>query len=304
MNKKSNYSQIIKFLFLFFCLSGCQLFSVKTEKVEPALEKKEEIKKTEEPKIGLFISGAGANTFSVIPILELFQTKNLHFDFISGTGWGAWLAAIYAKNQNVEELKWNLFKLKEKGVFGTKWFSNKKKRVKILKTLTKEILPSSLNTPFVCPALSKQGKILWFTEKRPSQAIFNCLNRLPPLFFSFGKTKAQGSLFSARSTLIYIKNSGINTLIWLKPSLSSKNLKQDPVFSIFWKELSSHLDTIKKDYLQNNKQNHEKFHTIILETKKSGFSLYDFSHLNTIMKKPLPLSTTEKIYRLKKTITH
>ena len=91
MNKKSNYSQIIKFLFLFFCLSGCQLFSVKTEKVEPAPEKKEEVKKTEEPKIGLFISGAGANTFSVVPILELFQTKNLHFDFISGTGWGAWL---------------------------------------------------------------------------------------------------------------------------------------------------------------------------------------------------------------------
>ena len=305
MKKNVKYIQIAKLLFFLFSLFGCQLISLKKEPIKPPLKtkeeaEKEESKKVEKPKIGLFISGAGANTFSVVPILELFQKQNLHFDFISGTGWGAWLAAVYAKNQSAEELKWNLFKLKEKGVFGTRWFNNKRKRVKILKALTKEILPSSLSTPFVCPALSKQGKILWFTGNKPTQALFNCLNRLPPLFFFFNKSGIQGSLFSVKPTFTYIQNSGINTLIWLKPSLSTKNFKQDPVFSIFWKELFTHLNTIQKKYLQNTEKNHQKIQTIILETKKSTFSLYDFSHLNTIMKKSLPLSTTEKVYRLKR----
>ena len=294
--KKSRKYIIINFLFLFF-LSGCQLFSLKKPVKHPPTKKEAKIEK---PKIGLFISGVGANTFSVVPILELFQKQNLYFDFLSGTGWGAWIAAVYAKNQSAEEVKWNLFKLKEQGVFGTKWFNNKRKRVKILKALTKEVLPSPLKTPFVCPALNKTGKILWFTGNKPDQAIFNCLNRLPPLFFFFNKTQIQGSLFSVKPTLTYIKKQDITDLIWLKPSFSAKNLKQDPVFSIFWKELFSHLNTLQDEYLQNTQKKTEKTHITILKTKKSAFSPYDFSYLNTIMKKSLPLSTKKKVYRLKK----
>ena len=172
----------ISILILFFCVSGCQLISTKTD---PGKKKPlDKIVSQETPKIGLFISGAGANTFSSISLLELFQKEKIYFDFIAGTGWGAWIGAVYAKNQSVDELKWNVFKLKEQGVFGTRWFKNKKKRVRILKAITKEVLSSRLHTPFVCPSLGKNNHhLLWLTERKPLQAVFNCLNMVPPLFF-------------------------------------------------------------------------------------------------------------------------
>ena len=280
---------------LIFCIAGCQLISVNKKKIKKK-KKPPEIIKEEKPKIGLFISGAGANTFSVISLLELFQKNKIHFDFISGTGWGAWLAAVYAKNQNVDELKWNLFKLKEQGVFGTKWFSNKKKRVKILTSITKEALPSPLNTAFVCPALSKKRQfILWLKEQKPALATFNCLNKLPPLFFLFENTKGYGSLFSADLTLKYMREKGMDTLIWIRPSLSLKDSPvQDITFSIFWEELTAHLNSIQKQQL------HQYPQTIILETNTSPFSLYDFFEMNTIMKSPAPLSAGTVIDKLKK----
>ena len=276
--------------FFFFYISGCQLISIKK-----TINKKPTDKTVtqEIPKIGLFISDAGANTFSAISLLELFQKQKIKFNFIAGTGWGAWIAAIYAKNQSVDELKWNVFKLKEQGVFGTRWFKNKKKRVKILKTITKEVLSSRLHTPFVCPSLGKTGQLLWMTERKPMQAVFHCLNMVPPLFFLFKKTKGYGSLFSADPTLKYIRDKGIDTIIWIKPVISLNSHEQDMTFSIFWKELASYLDHIQKQHSPKQTE------IITLETNHSAFSLYDFPDLNAIIKSPVSLRTQEKIYRLK-----
>lgn len=276
----------------FFCMSGCQLISVKKD---PAKKPPEDqtITQEEVPKIGLFISGAGANTFSSIPLLELLQKEKIQFDFIAGTGWGAWIAAVYANNQSADELKWNVFKLKEQGVFGTKWFKNKKKRVRILKTITKEVLSSRLNTSFVCPSLGKNGQLLWLRGRRPMKAVFNCLNMVPPLFFLFGKTKGYGSLFSAHLTLQYLQDRNIHTVIWIKPSVSLKSNEQDMTFSIFWKELAMYLDTIQRQHF------YKQMKIIKLDISPSSFSLYDFSELNAIMKSPVHLLNQEKIYRLK-----
>jgi hypothetical protein len=279
------------FIFFFF-MSGCQLISVKTEPTKKSSEDQTTTQK-EAPKIGLFISGAGANTFSSLPLLELFQKEKIKFDFIAGTGWGAWIAAVYANNQSVDELKWNVFKLKEQGVFGTKWFKNKKKRVRILKNITKEVLSSRLNTPFVCPSLGKKGHLLWLTERKPAQAVFNCLNRVPPLFFLFGKTKGYGSLFSAHLTLQYLQSKNIHTIIWIKPSVSLKSNEQDMTFSTFWRELDIHLDTMQTQNF------YREMKIIRLDISHALFSLYDFSELSAIMKSPVPLLSQEKVYRLK-----
>ena len=295
---KNKMFQIIAIFILFCGLSGCQLISFNKKKTKTPVDKK--INQEVKSKIGLFISGAGANTFSAISLLELLQKEKIYFDFFAGTGWGAWLAAFYAKNQSVDEIKWNLFKLKEKGIFDRKWFDNKTKQVKLLKVLTKEILSSPLHTSFVCPALDKEGRILWMTERKPALAVFSCINKLPPLFFSFNQALGQGSLFSAELTMKYMQERGITTLIWIKPFFPLKFIKQDLSFSIFWKELSAYLDNVRKRYIHKDPQ------IIILETNYPPvFSIYDFSKLNAIMKSPSPLLEKEKIYRLKNQIkTH
>ncbi len=288
-------SYLVIQIFFLFCLSACQFFSAQREQVkEPSNKEDKEDKAYMEKKvrIGLFISGAGANTFSAVSLLELFHQEKIRFDFISGTGWGAWLAALYGKHQSVDELKWNLFKLKEQKVFETKWFNNQRKQAKLLRTLTTEALSGGLQNPFVCPALNKKGQMIWLTENRPVSAALGCLNKLPPLFLSFNKISEQGSLFSADISLEYMHNRGMDILIWIKPAFFPKARTEGKTVSFYWKELYSYLNHIQK-------QSPRKYpKLIILETPFSSFDLDDFSRLNVIMKSPPSLSAREKIYRL------
>ncbi|MDE0119415.1 MAG: hypothetical protein OXM55_05350 [Bdellovibrionales bacterium] len=234
----------------FFCFNSCQLLSSK--KKEPSQRLDTPKKQKQRKKLGLFISGAGVHTFSSLSLLELLQ--NIHFDFTAGTGWGAWLAALYAKNQSVDELKWNLFKLQEQGIFETKWFDNKKTRTRLLKTLIEETLPSSLQTSFTCPVLDKKGHVSWLREKTPVHSLLSCLNSLPPLFFSFDNREKQGSLFSAESTMKYMGRQGIDIIIWVKPFFHPKLKESNKLPSLFWKELFSHLNEVQKKILHLSPQ--------------------------------------------------
>lgn len=290
------YQNILVVLFFFF-FSGCQIISPHRDKEKVPLEKPEKTTQKTPIRIGLFISDAGANTFSTIPLLELLQKEKINFSAVGGTGWGAWIAALYAKNQNVDELKWNLFKLKEQGVFGTKWFSNKKKRVKILKKITNEALSSTLPVPFVCPFLNNRNYISWMTETTSTQSVFNCLHKLPPLFFYLKKPGGQGSLFSIASLLKYMQEiQGMEKIIWIKPAISLQSTGQSPAFSLFWKELSAYMNSLKEEHINNNEK------IVLLEINQSISFLDDFSKLNAILKGSVPFLLKQKVYRLKEQI--
>ena len=278
----------IKYLLvlLIFC-SGCRLI----QDLQPfSSDKTPEEKKL---KVGLFISGSGALTFSALPLLKLFNQEGIKFDFIAGTGWGAWLSALYAKNQSIDELKWQLFKLKEHGVFGTKWFSNKKKRVKILMDITTQMLPTMLATPFVCPALGSGNNILWLTGRYPARSVFSCLNQVPPLFFRLKKGRGYGgSLFSAGRTLKYMEQRGMDLIIWIQPDFSLKARSQVTTFSIFWQELGAHLKEQEFVRLKTKK--------LVVFKPKTNFSIYDFSKLDVIIKTPIASREQKSFDRIKK----
>ena len=283
----------IKVFFLLMICTACQLSPFDREKPpgagDPDL--------LAQPKTGLFISGAGASTFLALPILELLRKEKLSFDVTTGTGWGAWLAAFYAKNQSTDELKWNLFKLQELGFFGSKWFNNKKKQASILQTLTKEALNSPLKTPFFCPGLSKHNTVLWFSHKAPAKAVFHCLQDLPPLFldlsYALRGARGGGSLFSAGALLRRLKAGGVKTLIWIKPGFAGSSAQNsEKKLWIFWKELSSYLNDVQKNDLKGFSN------ILILTTKTTRFEVYDFSKLNAIIKTAPTPGVREKVYRL------
>ena len=278
-----------KWCVIFLYFSGCQLISPPPKAPVQEPEKKQEPAK-ETRTFGLFISGAGANTFAVLPLLELIQNQSIRFEVSAGTGWGAYLAGFYSKSQNVDNLKWNLLKLNQQGVFGTKWFGNKKKRIKILRSITEEFLSSPLNTAFACPVLSKRAKLLLLKEKQPALAVLNCLQGLPPLFFSFFKKGGKGSLFSAGPLLEYVRQK-VDVVIWIKPSLSLRSLKRDPAFYLFWQELKAYLN--RQEKLLEKEKN-----LIIIKTKGDSFSVDKFSSLNAIIKTPVLLSEQKKIQTL------
>ena len=256
----------------FFCfLSGCQLLQ-KKETPSPKLKEK--------AKMGLFISGVGAEVFSAVPFLEKFQEEKINFHLSSGIGWGAWLSAMYAKNQSAEEIKWNLFKLQEQGVFKKRF---KHKREKVLRKTIKESLSGSLSIPFACPFL--HGKELIFTFSNSSEKLFYCLQSLPPLFFFSGKT--QGSLFSAdRALKTLLKSSDI--VVWIRSKIKINN--SDGIQRVFYRELSAYLNRLQKNKVSSKK-------IIILET--TPFFPDDFSRLNSIIKTQPAWTEREKIEKLK-----
>lgn len=279
--------KIIILIFLFYSLTGCKTMP---------LNKKNNLSffTPSKPKIGLFISGAGANTFSAISLLQLLQQENIFFDSYGGTGWGAVVAALYAKNKNVNELKWNIFKLKEQGIFKNSWFKKKVKHLQLLKFLKKEIFPSPLNTSFICPALNNKGQIIWMTNTNISLSLLNCIHNLPPLSLHFEEATKSGSLFSADLVIKNMQKQKIDTLIWIKPALSLKVINFNKKFLIFFKELIAYTEHIKQLAIKNNSK------IIIFETKSdSSFSVNDFSKLNAIIKTPPLLKEREQIYRLK-----
>ena len=278
---------ILLILLSTFSLS-CQLTFKKKKPADPEKPITKEI--TIPKKWGLFISGAGANTFASLPVIEVLKRHNISFDWIAGTGWGAWIAAIYAQNQSVDELKWQTFKLKEQGVFGTKWFDNKQKRVSSLQKLTKQVINGPAQAEFFCPALDKKNQqILWLSPP-PAKNIFNCLNKIPPLFFSFPKTRGIGSLFSVSESISYMKNEKqIDYIIWINPNIFLK--KESIVFSIFWKELIANLRNFKKKISPD---------ILVINIQTKLTSLYDFEKINQIIKTSVPTKQQEKIYNFQK----
>ena len=277
-------------LSIFFLLSiniSCQNIKRSAEP-KPAIEEEVSIPEKPSVKIGLFISDAGVYTFSALSVLDFFEQKNVQFDLVTGSGWGAWIAGFYAKNQTTNELKWNLFKLERKGLFVKTGFFNKKSKKDILISNIKETFGSPLKTRFACPALNNNGERLWFREYQPVTALLNCLNLLPPLFLQLKPDSHQASLFSTQAALEYLRSQGMDIIVWIRPvfQLKGLDLKADYA-SIFWKELILNLN--------RQKENENIF---IFSLPVFPYSLADFSKLDMIVKRSVPLSVHKKFSKL------
>ena len=285
----------MKTLLIFLLFLSCINISCQSIKglgdLKPPVEG--EVSAIEKPgaKIGLFISDAGVYTFSAIPVLDFFEQKNLQFDFVTGSGWGAWIAGFYAKNQATNELKWNLFKMEQQGLFVKTGFFSKKIKKDILVANIKETFNSPLKMQFACPALNNRGERKWFREYQTVTALFNCLNLLPPLFFKLTQGSHQASLFSSQEALQYLKSQGMDVVVWIRPSFHLKGLDLKADYSdAFWKELVLNL----------HQQQQESDDLLIFSIPSSSYSIVDFSKLDTIVKSSVPSSVVRKFSKLEK----
>ncbi len=195
-------------------------------------------------KVGLFISdGGGEGTFTLIPVLKLLQENQLHFHSITGTGWGAWLAAVFARSQNINQAEWALFKLRQKGVFEDKLFTQKKSQAVALSRMTGEFFNSPLGTEFYCPVLSPRGELKFVG----AFLLLGCLNALPPLNFVFPGMMYRGSVFAAQAALNRLKLKGMDLIVWLKGPVECalKDLRPGDKELSYWWELVYQLKNLQ-----------------------------------------------------------
>ena len=227
------------------------------------------------PKIGFIISPGGARSLSAIGVLKAFEEYGVPIKHIVGIGWGAWIAALYAKNQSLTEVRWSFYKLSKSGFFETSILKNplKPKSLSTLQESIKENFSTKkTKIPFSCPIITSGYKKVWKTQNNLSNAVQSCL-ALPPFFKITNHTKT--APISIEESIEYLKKKGMNLIVWVN-ALEEESLfpsqNPHPEMKIFWNEMA---------YNFNNIQN--TISVIKISPSLSSFSIGDFSKIDSII---------------------
>ena len=226
-------------------------------------------------KVGVIVGPEGARTLSALGVLKAFEEKNIPVHHIVGIGWGAFLAAVYAKNQSVDEVQWSFYKLLKRGFFETSLLKHplKPKSLDLMNQSLEENLNAKTQIHFSCPFMNRRGQKIWQTEKILQRSVRNCL-AVPPFF---KLDKSTGSLFSVRSAISYLKNKNVDLIIWIHaletgPFFPREFSKSETVF--LWNELADSFHLIP-----------EESSVYKITPSLGGFYLSDFSKMREIISK-------------------
>ena len=232
--------------------------------------------KKKSPKIGFVISPGGARALSAIGVLKVFQEHGIPIHHIVGIGWGAWIAALYSKDQSLTEVRWSLYKLSKSGFFETSLLKKilKPKKISSLQESIEENFSGLENTkiPFSCPTLTSTHKKIWKTQAFLKNAVQSCIG-LPPFFKT--KNQAQASPLSIKDSIKYLKDQKMDLVIWVN-ALEEGSLfpKDNSLYGLelFWNEMA---------YIF---QNIEDTPTVLkISPSLNLFSMADFSKIDSII---------------------
>lgn len=196
-------------------------------------------------KIGVIVPAGGARSFAAVGLFQVLSDYNIPVHYLIGMGWGAWLTASYAKNQNVDEVKWSVHKLRKKGYFDvrknlvTHSFSN---------TIRENLISSKPAIPFACPTIDSSGEVSWNEGLNFITHLKICLSH--PSFFKINPpTSSKDSILLASSikeSVEFLKSKGMGTILVLNPfSKNSPTDLKNPMEFLVWLELLKSLQSLK-----------------------------------------------------------
>jgi len=253
----------IFFIFVLFMTKGCLLLPKKLQVEDSDL------------KVGVVVGPGGARTLSALGVLKAFEENNIPVHHIVGIGWGAFLAAVYSKNQSVDEVQWSFYKLLKRGFFEKSLLKRplRPKSMDLMNQSLEENLNVKTQIHFSCPFMNKRGQKVWQTEKFLQNSVRNCL-AVPP-FFKLDKNT--GSLFSVRAAISYLKKKEMDVVIWIhaldtSPFFPAEFSRLETVF--LWNELADSFHLIP-----------EESSVYKIAPSLGGFYLSDFSKMREIISK-------------------
>lgn len=151
-------------------------------------------------RIGLIFSGGGAKAWAHIGVLKEIQKAKWPIQAVGGMEWGAVVAAVYAQSQSVNEVEWELSKVRDLAtVEANSRLIFEKKSV------------ADLRIPFVCASLNiakqtnyllNRGQLAWLMPF--------CLAH-PPLTEPYGQSVAALTEVSAMAQ--HLRQTGANRII-------------------------------------------------------------------------------------------
>lgn len=239
------------------------------------------------PKIGIILGPGGAKAYAHIGVLQEFQKNKIPVHSIVGIEMGALAASLYAWRASVNDVEWQMFKLKEDDMIKKSFMSsNKVPEIKVLnsffKTTFQGLKVEDLKKPFACPALNLNKNQIFVMSKGPLDQLLPYCMPYPPVFKPYQNNISYTR--DVKSIAEFLRQRGANYIVLV--NVLAGNPLKTPIFdaestdNLLWAELSN----------QFSKPNQIVDYTINLNLE--NYSIIDFSQSQRrdMMKKGSDLS--------------
>lgn len=152
------------------------------------------------PKFGFIFSGGGAKAWAHIGFLKELQRYKWPVHSVAGFEWGSVVAATYAQNLSVNEVEWEMSKLKEFEKTDT-----------FVKSVFEKKTTSEMKVPFVCPSLNISKQAYYLLNRGQMQQLIPFCIPAAPLVAPFSQSVAVMS--DVASLAQHLRSTGANRII-------------------------------------------------------------------------------------------
>ncbi len=232
------------------------------------------------PKIGIILGPGGSRVYAHIGVLQEFQKNKIPIQSIAGMEMGSLVASLFAWRNSVNDVEWQMFKIKEDDLFKKNLITGKKTTDinslnPIIKAAFSNIRAEDFKKPFSCPALNLQNNQIYIMNKGFVDQLLPFCLPFPPFFKPYRKNI--GSTRDLKVVADYLRSQGANYIIFVNVlggnSFSAPIYDENSTENLLWAELSSQL----------SKQSRYVDYTITLNLENN--SIIDFSQRREMMQK-------------------
>ncbi len=199
-----------------------QKTKVETEVLDVATAQKNQLQAIlpqSDIKLGLILGPGSLKSFAQIGVLHALEEANISIHALVGLEWGAMVAGIYAHQGQVNDVEWQMFKLKEellpqKGLLSSSIRATSVERLdEFFEETTKNKKMSDNKIIFGCPIINiRHEKVKWIERGSLANAVKKCVS-FPPYFMSH-KGEVAGA-FALKESAEWLRSKGANLIVFV-----------------------------------------------------------------------------------------
>lgn len=242
------------------------------------------------PKIGLILGPGGAKTFAHIGVLQEFQKAKIPVSAISGLEFAAPMAALFAWKGFVNDVEWQMSKVKEDEIVKKGLISSGNKPANMtdvrdfLKTVFHNLKVENLKKPFACPALNLSKNQIFMMSRGSLEQLLPYCWPYPPLFKAY-KNNISG-LRDLKITSDFLRSQGAQYVILV--NVLGGNMQKHPVGGA-----SDSLENLVWTELATSYARPQAGVDAMISLNLEDYSIMDLSQKREIMQKGADLSVKQ-----------
>lgn len=171
------------------------------------------------PKIGLILGPGLSYSLAHLGALKALNDQKIPIHAVSGMGWASLIAANYALNGAVNDMRWKAFQGSFANVVSTGFLNGAIKETSdsvyesLISQYTRGKTLNQSKIPFLCPALQvSKGRAMIYKSGSYAQALDACL-KVPPLAQT--ETSAWAYIVETKELIRMLKDMGAQKIVFI-----------------------------------------------------------------------------------------